>query len=45
MGCGQRQGDDTVKVHISRLRNKIADVEEVDLIAVKGIGYKAVIKA
>ena len=44
-GADSASGDDTVKVHISRLRNKIADVEEVDLIAVKGIGYKAVIKA
>ena len=44
-GADSASGDDTVKVHISRLRNKSADVEEVDLIAVKGIGYKAVIKA
>ena len=44
-GADSASGDDTVKVHISRLRNKIADVEEVDLVSVKGIGYKAVIRA
>ena len=44
-GAHSASGDDPAQVHISRLRNKIADVEEVDLIAVKGIGYKAVIKA
>ena len=43
-GADSASGDDTVKVHISRLRNKISEVEEVDIIAVKGIGYKAVIK-
>ena len=43
-GADSASGDDTVKVHISRLRNKIADVREVELTSVKGIGYKAVIK-
>ena len=43
-GADSASGDDTVKVHISRLRNKIADVCEVELTSVKGIGYKAVIK-
>ena len=43
-GADSASGDDTVKVHISRLRNKIAGVKEVELISVKGIGYKAVIK-
>ena len=43
-GADSASGDDTVKVHISRLRNKIADVHEVELTSVKGIGYKAVIK-
>lgn len=43
-GADSASSDDTVKVHISRLRNKIAGVKEVELISVKGIGYKAVIK-
>ena len=43
-GADSASGDDTVKVHISRLRNKIAGVKEVELISVKGISYKAVIK-
>ena len=43
-GADSASSDDTVKVHISRLRNKIADVHEVELTSVKGIGYKAVIK-
>lgn len=36
--------DSTIRTHISRLRGKLADVTEFDIVAVKGIGYKAVIR-
>lgn len=39
-GADSASGDDTVKVHISRLRNKIAGVKEVELISVKGKAIK-----
>ena len=34
----------TVDVHIKRIREKMADVDEFEIITVRGIGYKAIIK-
>lgn len=34
----------TVDVHIKRIREKLADVNEFEIISVRGIGYKAIIK-
>ncbi|MBR2984120.1 MAG: helix-turn-helix domain-containing protein, partial [Clostridia bacterium] len=34
----------TVNVHINRLRTKLADITEFEIITLWGIGYKAVIK-
>ncbi|MBQ7407891.1 MAG: response regulator transcription factor [Clostridia bacterium] len=33
---------DTVKVHINRIRNKIARFPEIDVITVRGLGYRGV---
>ncbi len=33
--------EDTIKTHINRLRNKLADCEEFEIITIKGFGYKA----
>lgn len=33
---------DTVKVHINRIRNKISTFPEIDVITVRGLGYKGV---
>ena len=33
---------DTVKVHINRIRNKIASFPEIDVITVRGLGYRGV---
>ena len=32
--------EDTIKTHINRLRNKLIDCEEVEIITIKGFGYK-----
>lgn len=32
---------DTIKTYISRLRGKLAGCGEFDLIAIRGLGYKA----
>lgn len=40
-GFDSESGEDTVKTHISRLRNKFQDVEEFQIITIKGLGYKA----
>lgn len=34
---------DTIKTYISRLRNKLSKCAEFDLIAIRGLGYKAVL--
>lgn len=34
----------TVDVHIKRLREKIGNIEEFEIITIRGIGYKAIIK-
>jgi len=43
-GYASESGEDTVKTHISRLRNKLKDFGELAIVAVKGIGYKAEVK-
>lgn len=40
-GYSSESGEDTVKTHISRLRNRLKDFNDFSIIAVKGIGYKA----
>jgi DNA-binding response OmpR family regulator len=40
-GLDSESGEDTVKTHVSRLRSRIRDFGAVELVAVKGIGYKA----
>lgn len=37
-------GEDTVKTHISRMRNRLCRIHEFSIITVKGLGYKAVIE-
>lgn len=34
----------TIDVHIKRIREKLSDVNEFEIISVRGIGYKAIIK-
>lgn len=43
-GYDSESGEETVKTHISRLRSTIKDFEEIEIVAVKGIGYKAEVK-
>ena len=40
-GYDSKSGEDTVKTHISRLRNKLQDVHDFRIVTVKGLGYKA----
>ena len=42
-GYDSSSGEDTVKTHISRIRNKLAGIREFSIITIKGLGYKAVI--
>lgn len=34
----------TVDVHIKRIREKLADVDDFEIVTIRGIGYKAVVK-
>ncbi len=43
-GYDSGSGEDTVKTHISRLRNKFQEIDEFQIITVKGLGYKAEIR-
>lgn len=41
-GMDSQSADTTVTVHINRLRKRFESYEEFDLVAIRGIGYKAV---
>lgn len=43
-GYHSESTEDTIKTHISRIRNKCKDITDFQLITVKGLGYKAEIK-
>ncbi|MBQ5824120.1 MAG: response regulator transcription factor [Clostridia bacterium] len=36
--------EDTIKTHINRLRNKLVNCEEIEIVTIKGFGYKVEIK-
>lgn len=40
-GINAESGEDTVKTHISRLRNKLVGITDFSIVTIKGIGYKA----
>jgi two-component system OmpR family response regulator len=42
-GYDSDSSEDTVKTHISRLRNKLGDFHEFQIVTVKGLGYKGII--
>lgn len=43
-GYDSKSGGDTVKTHISRIRNRIEGIKEFQIMTIKGLGYKANIK-
>ncbi len=40
-GITSESGEETVKTHISRLRNRLSNISEFSIITIKGLGYKA----
>lgn len=40
-GVNAETGEETVKTHISRIRNKLKDIPEIGITTLKGLGYKA----
>ena len=43
-GYESNSGEDTIKTHINKIRNKLKEVKEFEIVSVKGLGYKAVVK-
>lgn len=42
-GYDSESNEDTVKTHVSRLRNKLAGFQEFKIITIKGLGYKGIL--
>jgi len=40
-GVNAESGEETVKTHISRIRNRLKNIKEFSIITIKGLGYKA----
>lgn len=40
-GVNAESGEETIKTHISRIRNKLKNINEFSIITIKGLGYKA----
>lgn len=40
-GMNSGSGDDTIKTHVSRIRNRLANIKEFHIMTIKGLGYKA----
>ena len=40
-GVNAESGEETVKTHISRIRNRLSGISEFSIITIKGLGYKA----
>lgn len=40
-GINAESGEETVKTHISRIRNRLKTIEEIKIVTLKGLGYKA----
>ena len=43
-GLNAESGEETVKTHVSRIRNKLKNITEFGIITIKGLGYKADIR-
>lgn len=43
-GYESNSKEDTIKTHINKIRNKLRRVSEFEIIAVKGLGYKVVVR-
>ena len=40
-GINSSSSEDTVKTHISRLRNRLSDIDAFRIVTIKGLGYRA----
>lgn len=42
-GLNSESGEETIKTHISRIRNRIKNISEINIQTIKGLGYKAIV--
>lgn len=42
-GYETKASEDTIKTHINKIRNKLKEIQEFEIVSVKGLGYKAVL--
>lgn len=42
-GYESNSSEDTIKTHINKIRNKLKEVKEFEIVSVKGLGYKVVL--
>lgn len=40
-GVNAESGEETIKTHISRIRSRLKDINEIKIVTLKGLGYKA----
>ena len=40
-GMNAESGEETVKTHVSRIRNRLKNITEFSIVTIKGLGYKA----
>ena len=40
-GINAESGEETIKTHISRIRGRLKDMDEIKIVTLKGLGYKA----
>ena len=40
-GVNAETGEETVKTHMSRIRNRLKNIEDIKIVTLKGLGYKA----
>lgn len=40
-GVNAESGEETIKTHISRIRNRLKNITEFSIVTIKGLGYKA----
>ncbi|MGN1398774.1 MAG: response regulator transcription factor [Erysipelotrichaceae bacterium] len=44
-GYDSNSSEDTIKTHINKIRHKLKGIEEFEIVSVKGLGYKTVVRS
>lgn len=44
-GYDSNSSEDTIKTHVNKIRNKLGNISEFEIVSVKGLGYKVVVNS